>query len=362
MHVALYGGNHDLAAARSVCVFARLDVGLQNFYRLLHGACGLHHLRQEHLAFAEAAAHFVHTVHKRARDDSHRAIAAVDEFHQVGLKCGGGSLEKRFLQAFFGGRGLGFGGAFTCVRGTCTRARAHGENCFRIVLGARFLGCSGGRIHTACNFDERFACVRFRVVDDFGNGHAEFQRNRLVFDNRAGVHDGHTHAVRNRVMQERCMHRFAQVVVAAESEGKVRKTSRNAYARKVVHNPADGADKVDGVGIVFGHACSDRQDVRVVNNVRRIEAELLHHDVVSAGGNLHAALVVGGLAFFVKEHHDDGGTQALDGERVLNESLFAHLEGDGVHDAFALCTLEARFNHFETGRVHHDGHAADGRV
>ena len=124
------------------------------------------------------------------------------------------------------------------------------------------------------------------------------------------------------------MHRFAQVVVAAEGEGKVRKTARDAHAGQVVHNPADGADKVDGVGVVFGHAGSDRQHVRVKDDVRWREVQLLHQNVVGAGGNIHATLVVGGLAFFVEEHHDDGGTQALDGERMLDKRLFAHLEGD----------------------------------
>ena len=348
MHVALHGCNHDFAAARCVGVFARLDVGLQDFYRLLHGTCGLHHLRQEHAAFAEAATHFVHAVHERARDDSHRAIATVDEFHQVGLKCGGGSLEKRFLQAFFGCRGFLLGGSGgVVVRRAC--ACTHGENCLRVVFGARFLGGSGGRGHAACNFNKRFARVRFRVQQHFGNGHAEFKRNRLVFDNRAGVHDGHAHAVRNRVMQEGGVHRFAQVVVTAEGEGKVRKPARDAHAGKVVHNPADRTDKVDGVSVVFRHAGSDRQHVRVKDDVRWREIQLLHHDVVSAGGDLHAALVVGGLAFFVKEHHDDGTAEALDGACVVNESLFAHLEGDGIHDALALGALEARFDHFESG-------------
>ena len=64
---------------------------------------------------------------------------------------------------------------------------------------------------------------------------------------------------------------------------------------------------------------------------------------------MHAALVVGGLAFFVKEHHDDGTAEALDGARVVNESLFAHLEGDGIHDALALGALEARLDDFESG-------------
>ena len=363
VHVALHGGDYDFAAARSVRVLARLDVGLQDFYRLLHGACSFDHLRQEHLAFTEATADFVHAVHKRAGNDSHRAIASVDEFHQVGLKRCRCSLEQSLLQAFFGGGFClrGVGDAVATRVGTA-RACAHGENRLRVVLGARFFGGSGGCGHAACNFDERFACIRFRVVDDFGNGHAEFQRNRLVFDNRARVHDGHAHAVRNCVMQEGGVHRFAQVVVTAEGERKVRKTARDAHAGKVVHNPADRTDKVNGVGVVFCHARSDSQNVRIVNDVRRIEAELFDHDIVSAGGNLYAALVVGGLAFFVKEHHDDGSTQTLDGERVINESLFTHLEGNGVHDALALDALEARFDDFESGRVHHDGHAAHGRV
>ena len=113
---------------------------------------------------------------------------------------------------------------------------------------------------------------------------------------------------------------------------------------------------------MFGHAGCDGQDVRVENDVGGREVEFLHQDVVSAGSNLHAALVVGGLAFFVKEHHDDGGTQALNGERMFDKRLFAHLQRDGVHNALALDALETRLDDFESGRVHHDGHAAHGRV
>ena len=212
------------------------------------------------------------------------------------------------MQAFFGRCGLCFGGFFVCVARCGTCACAHGENSLWIVLGTCFFGLGLCGCHAACNFNQGFASIRFRIENHFGNCHAELKRNRLVFDNGARVHDGHAHAVRDGVMQERCVHRFAEVVVAAECERKVRKAARNTDPREVVHNPADGTDKVDGVGVVFGHAGGDCQDVRVVNDVGRVKVKLLHHDVVSAGRNLYAALVVRGLTFFVKEHHDDGGT------------------------------------------------------
>ena len=85
VHVALDGRDDDLAAACGVCVLAGFDVRLQDFYGLLHGTCGFHDLREEHLAFTEEAADFVHAVHERAGNDSDGAVATVDEFHQVGL-------------------------------------------------------------------------------------------------------------------------------------------------------------------------------------------------------------------------------------------------------------------------------------
>ena len=163
-------------------------------------------------------------------------------------------------------------------------------------------------------------------------------------------------------MQERGVHCFAQVVVAAECKRKVRKTARNADTGEVVHNPADGTDKVNGVGIVFCHAGCDCQNVRVVNDVGRVEVQLLHHDIVSTGRNLYATLVVCCLTFFVEEHHDHGGTEALHGEGVFNKRFFAHLQGDGVHDTLTLDALEAFFDNFEAGAIDHDRHAAYSRV
>ena len=163
-------------------------------------------------------------------------------------------------------------------------------------------------------------------------------------------------------MQERGVHCFTQVVVAAECKREVRKTARDADAGEVVHNPADSTNKVNGVGVVLCHAGSDGQNVRVVNDIGRVEVQLLHHDIVSTGRNLYATLVVRGLAFFVEEHHDYGSTEALYGERMLDKRFFAHLERDGVHDALALDALEAFFDDFEAGAINHDRHAAHGRV
>ena len=361
MHVALDGRDDYFTAARCVCIFACFDVRLQNFHSFFHRTCGFHDLREEHLAFTETTADFVHTIHQWARNNANRAIAAVDEFHQVGLQCCRSSLEEGFLQTFFGRGGLGVSSCVAFVRRAAC-ACAYGENGFRVVLGASFLCLGLGGRHAACNFDEFFACFRFRVEDDFGNRHAEFKRNCLVLDNRARIHDRHAHAVRDGVMQERGVHRFAQVVVATECEREVRKTARDADTGEVVHNPADRADKVNGVGVVFRHAGSDRQNVRVVNDIGRVEVKLLHHDIISAGRNLYAALVVCCLAFFVEEHHDYGGTEALHGECVFDKRFFAHLERDGVHDALALDALEAFFDNFEAGAIDHDRHAAYSRV
>ena len=81
VHVALDSCDDDFTAARSVRVFACFNVRLQNFHSLFHGTCGLHDLREEHLAFTEEAADFVHAIHERTRNNADRAIATVDEFH-----------------------------------------------------------------------------------------------------------------------------------------------------------------------------------------------------------------------------------------------------------------------------------------
>ena len=100
VHVAFDGGNHDFPAARSVGVLARLDVGLQNFYRLLHGACGLHHLRQEHLAFSEKPSHGLHSFHQRSFDDTDRLAVFLKGLHQILFQCLRPSLYNGIAQPF----------------------------------------------------------------------------------------------------------------------------------------------------------------------------------------------------------------------------------------------------------------------
>ncbi len=81
VHVALDGGDHDLALAgdvdarRLLLALFFLDVGNQVGHGLLHHARAFHHLGQEHLARAKQVADHVHAVHQRAFDDVQRAAA-----------------------------------------------------------------------------------------------------------------------------------------------------------------------------------------------------------------------------------------------------------------------------------------------
>ena len=69
MNVALDGGEQYLSGFFGLSGLLGLDVRLQDADGLLHRACRLHHLGQEHLAAAEAFAHGVHAVHERSLDD-----------------------------------------------------------------------------------------------------------------------------------------------------------------------------------------------------------------------------------------------------------------------------------------------------
>ncbi|MCY1223882.1 hypothetical protein D9M72_360220 [compost metagenome] len=76
VHVALDRRHQDLAGAfarfAAIGKLLRLHVRQQHGNRLLHDACGFHHLRQEHLAGTEEVADDVHAGHQRTLNNVQR--------------------------------------------------------------------------------------------------------------------------------------------------------------------------------------------------------------------------------------------------------------------------------------------------
>ena len=100
-------------------------------------------------------------------------------------------------------------------------------------------------------------------------------------------------------------------------------------------------DEVDRVGVVLLEPGRDRQDVRIEDDVRRIEAGALGQQRVGALADRDLALDRVGLALLVERHHDDAGAVAPDERRLLQEVVFAFLQADRVDDRLALHALQA---------------------
>ena len=101
MYVSLYGSDEHLARLGVAFLLLRLDVGLKYCYCLFHGACGFHHLWQEHLSASEELAHGVHAVHERSFDDADSLGVFVESLVEVGVEICGNALNQSVCQALF---------------------------------------------------------------------------------------------------------------------------------------------------------------------------------------------------------------------------------------------------------------------
>mmetsp|Transcript_4876 Transcript_4876/g.16886 ORF Transcript_4876/g.16886 Transcript_4876/m.16886 type:complete len:474 (+) Transcript_4876:1973-3394(+) len=182
----------------------------------------------------------------------------------------------------------------------------------------------------------------------------------LVLNHLSRVDDAHVHASNAGVVEERAVERAAHRLVAAEREGEVGHAARNLGARAHTLDLAGGVDEVDAVVVVLLHTGADGEDVRVEDDVLRVEAHLLHEDAVGARADANLLRLRGRLALLIERHHHNGGAVALDELPVADELVLTTLERDGVDDALALRALEARLDHVELARVDHERHL--GRV
>ena len=68
------------------------------------------------------------------------------------------------------------------------------------------------------------------------------------------------------------------------------------------------------------------QHIRVENNVKRIEAYFINQDTISSFGNSYFALIGTCLSFFVKAHHNYGGSKTFYIARMLTKLFFTRLQ------------------------------------
>ena len=109
-------------------------------------------------------------------------------------------------------------------------------------------------------------------------------------------------------------------------------------------------------------AGGDRQDVRVEDDVERIEPRLVHEQAIGALADVDLALDRVGLAPLVEGHDDDGGAVPPYEPGLVQEILFAFLQADRVDDRLALHALQPGLDHRPLRAVDHDRQAGDLRL
>ncbi len=202
MHVALDGGEHDLAlgppAVRPALaqrlfllgLHERLEVG----HRALHRPGALDHLRQEHPSRPEQVAHDLHAVHQRPLDHIERALGEQPGLLGVGLDEVDDAVHE----------GMG--------EPLLDRRLAPGQVDF--APGAR-------APHGIGEDDQPVGGIRAPVEDDVLDQLEQVGGEVLVDGELAGVDDPHVQPGADRVKQEGRVHGLAHHVVAAKRERQV---------------------------------------------------------------------------------------------------------------------------------------------
>src|SRR5205085_12686238 len=98
------------------------------------------------------------------------------------------------------------------------------------------------------------------------------------------------------------MHRLANGVVTAKRERNVAHAAADARSRKILFNPACRFDEIDRVISMFFEPGSDRQNIRIENNVTRSETCLLGQEIIGARTDVDSTLKIIRLTSLIKRH------------------------------------------------------------
>src|SRR6201999_2786842 len=177
----------------------------------------------------------------------------------------------------------------------------------------------------------------------------------------SGIHDAHIHTSRNGVVKKCGVHGFANLVVAAKTEGDIGDAAAYFGVRQIFLDPAGRVDEVDCVVVVLLHPGGDREDVGIEDDVFGRESDAVDQDSISTFTDTDLVFERGGLALFVEGHHDNRGAVSQHRRCIFPELLFAFFKRDGVYDAFALHAFKAGFDDLPLGGVHHERHLGDFR-
>ena len=90
------------------------------------------------------------------------------------------------------------------------------------------------------------------------------------------------------MVQEGAVEGTADGLIPTEAEGDVGDTATDLRARADALDLAGGADEVNGIVVVLGHARANGEDVRIKDDIIWVEANILNKDAI--GPLAHANL------------------------------------------------------------------------
>ncbi len=158
------------------------------------------------------------------------------------------------------------------------------------------------------------------------------------------------------------MHRAADRLVPAEREREVRNAAAHLHAGAPSLDLAGRFDECLGELVVLLDAGRDGKDVRVDDDLARVEPGSLDQQAVRALGDVDLAFDGVRLTALVEAHHDDGCSVAADLRRLGEEVVLTLFQTYRVDDRLALDAFQARLDHVPLGRVDHDGDLRDLRL
>ena len=149
------------------------------------------------------------------------------------------------------------------------------------------------------------------------------------------------------------MHSLTDIVVSAERETEVAHTTTHMRTFQMSTNPFRGSDKLQGIIIMLLNPRSDRQDIRVEDDIQRIHPHLLCQQFISTLSNLYSPLIGRSLSLFIEAHHDDSRTKALHISRMGKEDFFTLLQRNRIDDTLTLQTFQTRRDNVPFRGVNH---------
>ena len=110
------------------------------------------------------------------------------------------------------------------------------------------------------------------------------------------------------MIEEHGMHGLADIVVATEREGQVADPTADMSTRQVLLDPSRCTDEIDSIVIVFFDTRCYRKNIRIENNIIRIETHLRSQNAIGALANFNFALIRICLPLLVESHDHNGSS------------------------------------------------------